>query len=142
MKVALVEEVSRVASGIVVQMAKDAITQCLVKWKRLEIESVAMRVQAAPRARLLLRRAHETPADAASSDGLCDPKLFDEEPIPVRMANQAANEFAALTRKNDQITMCRRWGLGFVVAHQRPHDLLTFLRRAMFADGNFDSTHW
>ncbi len=91
MQILLLEEVSGVADGIVVQTAKNVITKRLVKRKRLKVEGVAMCVEATASMCLVLRRPHKASANAVAPDSLCHPKLFDEKPVPVRITNEAAD---------------------------------------------------
>jgi hypothetical protein len=78
MQVALLEEISGMANGIIVQLAEDVVTELLVERKRLKIESIAMCVETTATTRLVLRCAHKTPTEAASPESLRNPQLFDE----------------------------------------------------------------
>ena len=140
-QVALLEEISGVTSRVVVQVAKDAVTQRLVKRECLELEGIEMRVLATAGMRLVLRCLHEAAPNTAAPDGFRHPKLFDEEPIPMCIAKKATNKLAVEAGKHNQIAVSLRCGVAVVVVDQRPHDLVTLLGRAVFFDVGLDFAH-
>jgi hypothetical protein len=97
MQVALLEEISGMANGIIVQLAEDAVTELLVERKCLKIESIQMRVETTATTRLVLGYAHESPTEAASPESVCNPELFDEQPVPPRVAEEAADNLTVVT---------------------------------------------
>lgn len=85
-------------NGIIVQLAEDFVTELLVERKRLKIESIQMRVETTATTRLALGYAHESPAEPASLESACNPELFDEQPVPPRVAEQAADNISLVAR--------------------------------------------
>jgi hypothetical protein len=122
-------------------LAKDGVAEGLVKGEGLKVEGVAMRVEATPGMRLVLRFPHETTADAVAPKSLGHPKLLDEEPVPVRVANQSANKLSVETGEDYQVVISLRCRTAIIEADQFPHDLLTVLGGAMFSDAGVDFVH-
>ena len=122
-------------------MAKDAVAEGLVKGEGLKVEGVAMRVEATASMRLVLRCPHEATTDAVAPESLCHPKLFDEEPVPVRVANQSANKLSVETGEDHQIVISLRCRTAVIEADQFPHNLLTVLGGTMFFDAGMDLVH-
>jgi hypothetical protein len=140
-QVPLVEKVSRVASGVVVQLSKDAIAESLVKGEGLKVEGVAMGMEATAGMRLVLRCPHQAASDALAPESLRHPKLLDEEPAPVRVADQAANKLRAETGDDHQIVI-GLWRCTVVIEEdQSPHNPITILGGAMFFDAGEDFVH-
>ena len=97
MQVALLEEISGMANGIIVQLAEDVVTDLLVERKRLKIEGITMCVETTATTRLVLRCTHETPTEAAPPESVRDPQLFDEQPVPGRVAEESTDNFSVVT---------------------------------------------
>ncbi len=97
MQGALLEEISGVANRIILQLAEDLVTELLVERKRLEIVSITMRVGTSATTRLVFRRLHESPAKSTSPKSVCNPKLLDEQPVPMRVTEEAADNLSVVT---------------------------------------------
>jgi hypothetical protein len=97
MQVALLEEISGMANGVIIQLTEDVVTELLVERKRLKIESITMRVETTATTRLVLRCAHETPTEAASPESVRNPELFDEQPVPGRVAEESSDNLSVAT---------------------------------------------
>jgi len=85
-------------NGIVVQLAENLVTELLVERNRLEIEGTQMRVDTTASMRLVLSCAHESPTEAASSESVRNPEMFDEQPVPPRVAEESADNLSVVTR--------------------------------------------
>jgi hypothetical protein len=56
-----------------------------------------MCVETTATTRLVLRCAHKTPTEAASPESLRNPQLFDEQPVPGRVAEEFADNLSVVT---------------------------------------------
>src|SRR5271155_196824 len=97
-QIAFLEEISAVAGRIVIQTPENLVSEFLVTRKRLEIERVTMGVRATALAGFLFRGQHEAAAESVPATSLRDPKRFDKQPIPVRAAQQAADDLPFFAR--------------------------------------------
>jgi len=85
-------------NGIVVQLAKNFITELLIERECLEVESITMHMDATAIGRLAFGREHEALSQATTPERFGNPKLFYKQPIPVSETEQATNNFAVVTR--------------------------------------------
>lgn len=114
------------ASRIILQLAEDLVTELLVERKGLKIVGIAMRVRTPAAPRLLFRGVHETSAKSMSPKIICNPKLLDEQPVPVRITEKTADDLSRPTRDHGQSAVVRGRGLRNVVADQLANNLLRF----------------
>ena len=133
----LLEKVACVARRIIFEVAEDVVAKVFVERQGLETKGVAVGMEAAAHAGHTFSGVHEMAADAAPPEFLIDPEVSDEEPIPVGIAEQSADDPGALARHDDHAAMVFGRYLRIVVADQGMDDLLLLMdgKLRLDADG-------
>ncbi len=90
---------------IIGQAAKTAVTEFLIKWERLKIECVAMRMDATASQGFIFCDSHQTATNSALSMVFSNPKLLDKQPAPMGISDKATNNDTVATRKYDEVTI-------------------------------------
>ena len=108
--------------GVIRQTSEDLVAQLLIKRQRLEIERVAMGMDAATGHGFTFRGSHEAGADSVLSMAFSDPELLDKQPVPVGVSDQATDDDSIAAREDGEIAIVFRCGSGVIVCDQRLDD--------------------
>ncbi len=92
-------------SWIIGQGSKSPVAEPLIERKRLKIECVAMRMNAATSQGFTLCSRHEAAAYSALSMVFSDPELLDKQPVPMCISDKATDNDAVATGKCGETTI-------------------------------------
>lgn len=90
---------------IIGQSAESAVTQLMIEWECLEIECIAMRMNAATGQGLAFCGSHEAAAYSALSMVFSNPELLDKQPVPMGISDKTADNDAVATGECGEITI-------------------------------------
>ena len=86
--------------GEVFQATEDLEPERLIEWQRLEVERVAVRMPAAALHSFVLSCFEEPASKPGASSIFPHPEVADEKPVPMREAEQAADERVVVARQH------------------------------------------